>query len=168
MKKKIFALILFVLALSIPLYACEQSTKLRTATIKESTMSGSENYVVNIAYAEDKRLDGKGTDVQIKFNNIGTIKIGKENEEKFDYEIKDYDEWYSMTAIFAEQAGKSGQEKFEKYEDAIAKTYIFNYDGDMKITLRVVAGDIEENSQGTGEILAGSEPISDNFTLNIK
>ena len=58
MKKNIFALILLVLALSIPLYACEQSTKLRTATIKESTMSGSENYVVNIAYAEDKRLDG--------------------------------------------------------------------------------------------------------------
>ena len=40
--------------------------------------------------------------LQIKFNNIGTIKIGKEGEEKFEYKIPDYDEWYSMTAIFAQ------------------------------------------------------------------
>ena len=167
MKKKILALVMIVFAFSVALYGCEKSTQLKTAYIREITSAGSDNYGVRITYAEDKRLEGKGTDIQIKFNNIGTIKIGKENQDKFDYKIKDYDEWYSLTAIFAESESKIGQEKFEKYEDALTKTYLFEFDGNMKITLRVVAGDIEENSAGTGEILAGSEPISDHFTLKI-
>lgn len=168
MKKKIYAIALLIFAISLFLYGCEKSTQLTTAHIREITMAGSENYGVRVTYAEDKRLNGKGTDVQIKFDNIGTIKIGKEGEEKFEYRIKDYDEWYSMTAIFAQQEGKVGQEKFEKYEDALTKTYLIEYAGSIKITFRVVAGDIEENSEGSGEILAGSEPVSDQFTLKIK
>jgi len=168
MKRKIFALILLVCALTIPLYACEKSTQLRTAYINEITAPGSKNYGVRVTYSEDKRLEGKGTDVQIKFNNIGTVKMGKEGEEKFEYKIKDYDEWYSITSIYSQQEKQEGQEKFEKYEDALTKTYLFEYEGEIKITLRVVAGDIEANSDGAGEILAGSEPVSDNFTLNIK
>ena len=166
MKKKIFTLILLV-CLSFTLFGCEKSTQLRTAYINEITASGSDNYVVKITYSEDSRLENKGTDVQIKFNNLGTIKIGKENQEKFEYKISDYDEWYSLTAIFAQSENKVGEEKFEEYKNALPKTYMFEYDGEMKITLRVVAGDIEENSMQTGQILAGSEPISDNFTLKI-
>lgn len=167
MKKKIFALILLVCACSMTFFACEKSTQLRTAYIREITSDGSKNYGIRITYAEDKRLEGKGTDIQVKFNNLGTIKIGNEGEEKFEYKVQDYDEWYSLTAIFAEAKGNAGNEKFEKYEDALTKTYLIEYDGEMKITFRVVAGDIEDNTQGTGEILAGSEPISDNFTLKI-
>ena len=167
MKKRIFALVMILCVLSITLFACENSTQLRTAEIREITVAGSDNYGVRVTYAEDKRLEGKGTDIQIKFNNIGIIKMGREYEEKFEYQIKDYDEWYSMTAIFAEQESKTGKEKFEKYQDALTKTFLFEFDGDIKITFRVVAGDIEENSEGTGEILAGSEPISDNFSLKI-
>ena len=168
MKKRICAIALLIFAISFFLYGCEKSTQLTTAHIREITTAGSKNYGIRVTYSEDKRLDGKGTDIQIKFDNIGTIKIGEENKEKFEYKIKDYDEWYSMTAIFAEQEGKAGQEKFEKYEDALTKTFLFEYDGDIKITFRVVAGDIEENADGTGEILAGSEPVSDQFTLKIK
>ena len=149
------------------LIGCESSTDLKTASIKEITAPKSDNYAVLITYADDTRLDGKGTDVQIKFNNLGTVKIGKENQEKIDYKIEDYDEWYSLTSIFANAEGKQNQEKFELYEDVLNKTYLFNFDGEIKITLRVVAGDIEKNSQETGEILTGSEPISDNFTLKI-
>lgn len=168
MKKKNIIFALIICALSFTLSACEKSTQIKAASIREITTSGSDIYGVSISYADDDRLEGKGTDIQIKFNNIGTIKIGKEHQDKFDYKINDYDEWYSMTAILAEKDGKQGQEKFEKYEDALTKTYLFQYDGDIKITFRVVIGEIEENSAGTGEILAGSEPISDNFTLKIK
>lgn len=168
MRKKIFLIILLICIVAIPLYACENSTQLRTAYIREITSPGSDNYGVRITYAEDKRLNEKGTDIQVKFNNMGTIKIGKENQEKFEYKIKDYDEWFSLTAIFAEAEGKTGQENYEKYQDALTKTYLFEYQGDINITFRVVVGDIEENAQGTGEILVGSEPVSDNMTLKIK
>lgn len=167
MKKKIFSLILLVSAFSMTLFGCEKSTQLRTAYINEITAAGSENYAIKVSYSEDSRLENKGTDIQVKFDNIGTIKIGKENEEKFQYKINDYDEWYSMTAIFAQAENKVGEEKFENYKDALPKTYLFEFDGDIKITFRIVAGDIEENSEGTGEILAGSEPISEQFTLKI-
>ena len=165
--KKIFAVLFAVCLISLSLIGCESSTDLKTASIKEITAPKSDNYAVLITYADDTRLDGKGTDVQIKFNNLGTVKIGKENQEKIDYKIEDYDEWYSLTSIFANAEGKQNQEKFELYEDVLNKTYLFNFDGEIKITLRVVAGDIEKNSQETGEILTGSEPISDNFTLKI-
>ena len=165
--KKIFVF-LSVLLLTFTMVGCEKSTQLKTATIREITMAGSDNYAVVISYAQDKRLEGKGTDVQVKFDNLGKIKIGKEHQEKFEYKIKDYDEWYSMTTIFAENEGKQGQEEYEEYQDALNKTYLIEYDGEIKITFRVVAGDIEENYQGTGQILAGSEPISDQFTLKIK
>ena len=167
MKNKILSLALLVCIISFPLFACEKSTELRCAFITEISAPSSNNKVVRVSYQEDKRLEDKGTDVQIKFNNIGTIKIGKENQEKFDYKIKDYDEWYSMTAIFAEKENKSGQEEYEKFQDALTKTYLFEYDGEMKITLRVVAGNIEDNVQSTGQILAETEPISDNFTIKI-
>ena len=166
MKNKFLVLILLVFTLSF-LAGCEKSTQLRTAYIREITMAGSDNYGVRITYDTDDRLEGKSTDVQIKFNNIGTIKIGEEFQEKFEYKIEDYDEWYSMTAILAQAKGKAGEEKFEKYEEAISKTYQFQYDGQMKITLRVVVGDSEENSAGNGEILVGSESVSENFTLKI-
>ena len=78
MKIKIISLFLLVCVITIPLYACEKSTQLRTAYFQEITVYGSENYGVRITYDQDKRLKDKGTDVQIKFNNIGTIKIGKE------------------------------------------------------------------------------------------
>lgn len=168
MKKKKILIALLISVLSFTLLGCEKSTQIKAASIREITSSGSDIYGVVISYAEDDRLEGKGTDIQVKFNNIGTIKIGKENQERFDYRVGDYDEWYSMTNIFAQAENKQGQEKFEKYEDALTKTYLFEYDGDMKITFRVVVGDIEENTDGTGEILAGSEPVSDQFTLKIK
>ena len=168
MKKICSVLGMFLLALSISLFGCEDATKLSCATISEITPAGSENYGVRVNYLSDSRLDGKSTDVQIKFNKIGEITIWQENQDKFNYKIEDIDEWYSMTTIFAEAKDKAGEEKFEEFKGAIAKTYLFNFDGSIEITFRVVVGDAEENGAGTGEILVGSEAISDNYTLKIK
>ena len=163
--KKSFILVLSILLLAgIIFVGCENSTEIRTAYITEITGAGSKNYGVKIGYSEDKRLEGKGTDVQVKFEKVGKITIWKDGDKKIDYNIEDYDEWYSMTSIFS----KDETTKFEKYEDALNKTYLFNYDGQMKVTFRVIVGQIEENSDKSGEILVGSQTISDNFTLKIK
>ena len=73
-----------------------------------------------------------------------------------------------MTSIIALLNEMEGQEKFMKFEQASAKTYLFNFDKSIEITMRVVAGDIEDNIENNGEILVGSEPISKQFTLKIK
>ncbi len=169
MKKGLLILMMVMLVSCGVMFGCEKSTQIRCASISEITAAGSKNYGVRVSYSDDKRLKGKGTDVQIKFSKVGTIKIWKENQEKFDYIIEDYDEWYSMTHIFneADESTVNG-DKFEKIEDALTKTYLFNFDGSIKVTFRVVVGDIEENSEGNGEILVGSQPVSNNFTLKIK
>lgn len=169
MKRNIAIIFILMALVCGGFYGCEKSTQLRTATISEITSAGSKNFGIRVSYADDKRLKGKGTDVQIKFSKVGEIKIWKENQEKIDYTIDDFDEWYSLTHIFNEADTTNVRgDKFERYEDALTKTYLFNFNGEIKVTFRVVVGEIEENSEGNGEILVGSQAVSDNFTLKIK
>ena len=172
MKKAFFSLFVIIASVITFMTGCEQSTKLRTASISEITTAGSDNYGVRVTFASDKRLDGKGVDVQVKFNKVGTITMWQENQDKFDYEIVEKDEWYSMTTIFAVKNNpeNTNKESFVTHDKAIAKTYLFSYagDGTIEVTLRVVAGDKQENAYKTGEILVDSEPISEQFTLKIK
>lgn len=169
--KKIFKFAMFIVFASV-LTGCEQSTQLRTASFSEITSAGSENYGVRVSFLNDSRLDGKGVDVQIKFNKKGTITMWQENQEKFDYEILDSDEWYSMTTIFTikDNPENANTETFETHEKAVSRTYLFNYKGEggIELTLRAVAGDKQENAYKTGEILVDSTPISDQFNLKIK
>lgn len=171
MKKILGMAISFAVAIAC-LGGCENATQLRTASITEITASGSENYGVRVSFAQDKRLEGKGVDVQVKFSRTGEIVIWQENQTKYNYQIEDYDEWYSLTVLFnnLENPESPNTETFEKYEKAVTKTYLFNYagEGKMEITLRAVAGDIHENGYKTGEILLDSTPISEQFTLKIK
>ncbi len=167
--KKFNIIFTFILLLcSLTMVACENATMVKSATINEITSSGSKNYGVRVSFQKDSRLDGKGVDVQIKFSKLGEIVIWKENQDKITFEIEEIDEWYSLTNIFAMANGNADKEKFTKYEDALTQTYLFNYDGNNEITLRAVVGTIEENHEKTGEILVGSEPISDQFVLKIK
>lgn len=161
-------LIVLLLVVSLTAFACEDSTQLRCATITEITAAGSENYGVRISFLQDKRLQDKYVDVQVKFNKTGEITFWEENQEKMEFIIEDFDEWYSIEYLKAKATSTEGSEKFEKFEKALARTYLFNYDGKIELTFRVVAGDIEDNSAKTGEILVGSEPISKQFTLKIK
>lgn len=162
MKKR---LLLILLIVSIIIFGgCENATNLRTAYFSEITSAGSENYGVRVNFATDSRLEGKGVDVQIKFSKVGTITIWQENQDKIEYKIEDYDEWYSLESIFSQP----NQETFERYEKATARAYLFNSQQPMDITMRAVAGTIAENAYQTGEILLESMPISNQFTLKIK
>lgn len=172
MKKTILSLFLIISSVIIFMEGCEQSTKLQTASFSEITAAGSDNYAVRVTFANDKRLDGKGVDVQVKFSKTGSITMWQENQEKFDYEITESDEWYSMTSIFTIKgnAENLNTEVYETHDKILTKTYLFKYEGKggMEITLRAVVGDKQQNAYKTGEILVDSEPISDQFTVKIK
>ncbi|MBQ8444361.1 MAG: hypothetical protein IJX25_03315 [Clostridia bacterium] len=167
MKKKYLSLLAFICIAMLGFVGCEKSTDVIASYISESTSAGSENHGVRITYASDSRLKGKAVDTQIKFSKRGEIVLWQEGGEKFTYTIEDYDEWYSITVIFAEFQGNEGKEKFEKFDDVLSKSYFFHSQQSQEITFRTVVGDIEQNSAGTGEILVGSEPISNQFTLKI-
>ena len=168
MKKFLYVLVGIMLAFSGVLLGCESSTQIECAYINEITVAGSDNYGVRITHADDSRLEGKGVDIQVRFSRKGEITLWQEGGTKYFYQVPDYDEWYSMTVIFAEFEGRQDKEEFELKEDATNKTYIFSSEHPVEITFRVVAGDIEQNSQGTGQILVGSESISKQYTLKIK
>ena len=169
MKKNIILIFLCIVLIGTCLVGCEKSTQINAVSFSEITAAGSKNYAVRVSYSSDKKLEGKGKDVQIKFSKLGKITIWNEGEEKIEYEIKDYDEWYSLTKIFADAKEETkDKEKYEKYEDALTKFYLLNYKGDIKVTLRAVVGDIEDNKDKSGQILVGTDRVSDNFTLKIK
>ena len=165
---KFLCLAVILIGMAGMLYACEDSTQLKCASISEITSAGSENYGVRVSFYNDSRLEDKYVDVQIKFDKICDITFWEENQNKLTLEIDDFDEWYSLTNLIAIAKGQEGQESFEKFSEASAKTYLFNHDSPLEITFRVVVGDVEKNSAETGQILVGSEPISDQFTLKIK
>lgn len=165
---KKFIITLMVTCCMFVIAGCEDATQIRCASISEITSAGSDNYGVRISYQADSRLEGKGTDIQVKFSKIGTYTFWEENDQKLEFVITEMDEWFSMTSLICKAKGREGEEEFEELKEAKSKFYLFNFEGKSEITLRVVAGQKEENINRTGEILVGSEPISSQFTLKIK
>lgn len=167
---KVFRKVALVLAVicMFGLVGCEDATQIRCATISEITSAGSKNFGVKISYQEDSRLEGKATDVQIKFSKIGEYTFWEENDEKISFNITEMDEWYSLTSLIYKANGREGEEVFEDLKDAKTKFYLFSFNGKSEVTMRVVAGQKEENINRNGEILVGSEPISSQFVLKIK
>lgn len=159
---------LFMIISLVCLTACEDATQIKCASISEITTAGSKNFGVRINYQEDKRLEGKSTDVQIKFSRIGEYTFWEENSDKLTFTITQMDEWYSITNLIYKAKGKEGEEKFEDLKDVKTKYYLINFNGKSEVTFRVVAGQKEKNINETGEILVGSEPISTQFVLKIK
>ena len=168
MKKRAFLLTFLLILSCFFVFSCENATEIRTATISEITASGSKNYGVRVSFMNDSRLREKYVDVQVKFNKIGQIIFWEEHNERLTFEIDEIDEWYSLTSLIVNAKEQNGTEDFEKHNEALARTYLFNYDGSINVDIRVVAGEKEENGAGTGYILVGSELISDKFTLKIQ
>lgn len=166
MRKVLLAFACFIVAFA--LVGCENSTNLRCATIREITAAGSDNYGVAIAFQEDKRLEESAVDVQIKANKICELTFWEEGNEKIIINLGEKDTWYSMTSLIVTANGQPETEKFMRFKDAITKTYLYKSANPVELTLRVVAGDIEENVSKKGEVLVGSEDISDEFKLKIK
>lgn len=169
MKKISLIIISLMLAItSICLFACEGATFLECASISEITTAGSRDYAIKVCFYQDKRIEDKYVDIQVKANKMAELSMWEENSEKITISFDDYDEWRSLTTLISIGEGKEGEEEFERFKDIAAKTYIFNSDEPVNLTLRVVVGEVEDNTSGNGQILVGSEVISKQFTLKIK
>ena len=157
--------------LCIPLFVlsgCEQSTNLRTAVIRDISVSGSGTYGVGVSFLEDKRLEKKSVDVQVKSDKAETVEIWEENQNKYSYKFENANTWVSITTIFVNVKDSPDTEDFEEYTQASARRYLFSSEKDVKLTFRVVAGEEKDNASKKGKILTGSEQISDEFNLDIK
>ena len=116
----------------------------------------------------DSIPEDKNVDVQVKFNKLGEVTFWQEHNDKLVFEIDEVDEWYSLTSLIVKAKGQSGTENFENHNEALTRTYMFNYDDPLNINIRVVAGEKQKNGDENGYILVGSEPISDQYTLKIQ
>lgn len=167
MKKIILICLSFlIISSSLCLLACEGATFLECASISEVTMAGSKDYTIKINFYQDERIEDKYIDIQVKSNKIADLVMWEDNGEKTNISFDDYDEWRSLSTLLA--ASKGEEVIFDKFKNIAAKTYVFNSDEKLNLTFRVVAGEVEENGSGNGQILVGSEVISRQFTLKIK
>ena len=169
MKKISLILCAFIFLLSgFFLASCEKSARLDCASISEITAASSHGYAIKVCFYQDERLKGKGVDIQVKCDKIASLLCWQENQERLTIEFDDYDEWYSLTSLIYHSQDRAGQENFDEFEKAVTKFYLFNSDKDLSLTFRVVAGDLEDNSDSQGQVLVGSEVISKQFTLKVK
>ena len=145
------------------LTACENGNTLHTVSFSEITNAGSENYAFRVDFAEDKRVDNKYYDLQIKADGNKKIKIGKEFEEK--KEIFLTKDWQSLTTLMLETPDT---ETFTMGQDAVTIIYIFLAEEKIEITLRAVVGGIENNAKGTGKIITSPESCSEEFKIKTK
>lgn len=169
--KKIFVSLtvaLMICVCGVGLMACENATEIRAVSITEITTAGSDNYGIRISYAEDKRIEKKGTDIQIKCDKkIDNVVVWHEGQDKRSIAFGEKDRWYSLTTLLAFSDNKPNTEKFEEFGEALTKTLLFNSGEKIKLTFRVIVGDIEPNIQETGEVLTGSVDVSKEFVLKV-
>ena len=158
----------FLICFAVFAVACEDSLSVRGASIKEITTPGSTNSAVSVSFASDSRLENLGVDVQLRFTKSGEIIFWEDGGEKLTFEIAEDDVWYSLTNLIAIAKGREGQENFVKQKDAVGHNYLFSSKEAKIIAIRVVAGDIVENSGKAGYILTETMPISDIFNLKVK
>ena len=110
----------------------------------------------------------KGVDIYVKCDKkIDNVIVWEEGQEKQSIAFAEKDKWYSMTFLLAMAENKPNTEQFDKFGEALTQTYIFNSTERIKLTFRVVVGDVEPNVQGTGEVLTGSMNISKEFVLKV-
>ena len=160
--KKIFAILLFSIC-CLGFAGCESGNMLRTASFTNITQAGSEDYTFRITFAEDKRVNDRYYDIQIKADGNKKIKIGREMQEK--KEIQLTEKWNSLTTLLASQLNT---ETFLKGSEATTVVYIFNATEKIKVTLRVVVGGVEENASGTGQIITSPEDASNEFVIETR
>jgi len=167
--KRIFKVLACCLLFSIIFIGCENTTNIRAASFSDISVSGADSYGVSIKFQSDKRLEGKYVDVQVKADKvIDNITIWLDGGTKYTFNFEEKDSWQSITSILVNGQEKPNTEEFEKFEEATGRRYLFSAKEKVTLTFRVMAGDTQDNSQGTGKVLVSSEPISNEFKLKVE
>lgn len=164
MKKLFYAI--FPLFVCLLMVGCDTSG-IRLAFFSNATSPGSENYTMRVTFQNDKRYEEKYFDIQL-MSTVSDVELTfwQEGEDKLSATIGESGVWNSLTSLKLTAAGLEGRENFDQLKEAVSQTYIFNVSKECKLIFRVVAGEIAENTDKTGFILALAEPISDDFVLN--
>lgn len=157
-----FALIMIMFFVSI-LTSCAKDPIL--AYFTDGTSAGSDKYTVNVDYDEDSRFEDKYVDVLIRSNieNL-TFLFKREFDEDVELFIAEKNHWHSITALLNEQ--KDQKEEFEKFKGKSDDTLVIKSEQNAVITLKVVVGDLKENSQGK-KILINQKDVSKKFKLDL-
>ncbi len=148
---------------------CETQTALQLAHISDNTLGNSTNYSVKVVLDDDERMDEKYVDLQIKSSESGqVVSIGEHGEEKTSVRFDKKDYWYNLTYLVDKANGVSAEGGYQKYQQHGSKTYNLTTKSDVKLTFRVVVGNLKKNTQTNEEILVLSEPISNEFVLKMR
>lgn len=164
--KKIKFLALLIICACI-FAGCESSNEITVAYLSNATSAGSEDYAVKITFQQDDRVENKYYDIQI-MSDVDDLQFTffQEGEGKMSATISQSNRWNSLTSIIYSSMGQEGKESFEQLKNAVDVIYVINVEKPAKLFFRVVAGEVEDNADGTGEILANTQPVSADFVLN--
>ena len=142
---------------------------LKTAYLSDATNGLSTNYAIKMVLSEDERVNDRYVDLQIKSDRAGQIiYFGEEGNEKTSIMFENADDWYNITILLSQANDKSEEEKYEKYSEKGNKTYIFTSNSDVKLTFRVVVGNVTDNDEKTGQLLTSVESVSDELVIDVK
>lgn len=169
--KRVRNLVLIILCVCFSFLStgCENGTQMRIAHISEITSALSTDHAVRVVLDNDKRMEDKYVDVQIKSNKKDQIlTFGEEMEESFRICLAKKDYWYNLNYLISKTNGASHEAGYKKYEDFGNKVYLFSAQNDVDITFRVVVGQIKTNQETKEEILVLSEEISDKVVVKVK
>ncbi len=145
------------------LTACAQDPIL--AYFADGTSAGSDKYTVNVDYDEDSRFEGKYVDLLIKsdIDNLNFL-FKREFDEDTELFLEEKDRWYSITNLLTSE--KDEKEEFQAFKGKAVDTLVIKSEQDAFVTLKVVIGDLMENSQGE-EILINQTDVSKTFKLDL-
>lgn len=146
---------------------CENETKLNVAHISDNTAAQSTNYSIKVVLDDDERVQEKYVDLQIKTdkeNQQMSFGEDRKGQELLLFEKKDH--WYNLLYLLKQSTGVASEYKL--YKEYGSVVYNFSVPNDVKVTFRVVAGNIKESDDGKETILVLSEEISNELEIKAK
>lgn len=145
------------------LSACSEDPIL--AYFTDGTSAGSDIYTINVDYDEDSRFESKYVDLLIKSDTDNLIILFKrEFDEDTELVLEEKDRWYSITNLLTHQKGV--KEEFQAFKGKADDTLVIESEQDAFATLKVVIGDIKENSQNE-EILINQTDVSKEYVIDL-
>lgn len=163
-KKSLLFVLVFVFVFSLGVLSACSSDPI-VAYFTDGTSAGSDNYTVNVDYDEDSRFNGKYVDVLIKsdMEQLNFL-FKREFDEDTELFLEEKDKWYSITKLLNSE--KDQKEEFQAFKGKADDTLVIKSEQKAKVKLKVVAGDLKENSEGE-EILINQTDVSKVFELDL-
>lgn len=144
---------------------CTNETQLRVAHISNITSGNSTNYAIKVELENDKRVEERYVDLQVKADKAEQfVSIGEENKEMRDVFFEKADFWYNLTYLTT----GGDENEYQTYKEHGSKIFNLTTKSDVTLHFRVVAGKVKGKEEQKETILVLSEEISDELALSMK